>query len=147
MTRATLALAACLVFGCSWAWTQLSGGSGARCSDAQVPFRELAAEASLRLRVTLIREDERQELTLHLQKDPDRLVVVGINAFGAKQFEVVRSSRGSETTFAFGGLRLHPEELVSTAERHYLGPRDPSEPVRLDLCGYDATFRRLDSSR
>lgn len=147
MAKKLIAAVACVCLGCSWAWTQLSGGGGARCTQAQAFVRSCAAE-NQRLRVSLIDGSRRQELTLLIDAVPERTVAVGLNAFGAKQFEVVREEGGTQTRIFFGGLFLHPEELLRFAGNQYpiscgVEPVEPSVPVHAELCGYQVTFRSL----
>ena len=153
MTRLLAVIAACASISCAWAWTQLSGGAGERCAGPGLRFDQLRDEGALRLRVTVVREGERQELTLHLDKEPDRLVAVGFHAFGAKQFEIVRTPGALRTRIQMGGLLVHPEALLRELERAYLVRNSQADPAESEVrvrpagCGYEAIFRRLASSR
>ena len=120
MRRGIAGLLCLLLTGCSWAWTQLSGGSGTRCRLPELPFEELVHEAALRARVTVMNEAESQELTLVIEKSMERLAVVGISAFGAKQFERIRTPEETRVTIYLGGLLVHPEALSKTVESVYL---------------------------
>ena len=128
------------------------------CPGSLVPTQQIAGEFLLRQRVRVRGEGLDWQLTLVAQKRGDTLVLIGLDAFGGKQF--VLTQRGSEVAIERprGRLPLPPIDLLRDLQRARLAPAEPEAGVRLVRsgdgavtiehtdCGYSATFVTIDAT-
>lgn len=106
---------------------------GRECPGRLVPTQQIEGEFRIRQRVRVQGEDLDWRLELVAQKRGDVLVLVGLDAFGAKLFAATQ--RGTEVTVERprGRLPLPPTDLLRDFHRaRFAGEDAPPEPgVRL----------------
>ena len=137
MARAPGAAGLCLAWqlasmGCATLGLGLAGAlpdGGRECPGRLVPTQEIEGEFRIRQRVRVQGEDLDWRLELVAQKRGDELVLVGLDAFGAKAFVVTQ--RGTEVSVERprGRLPLPPTQLLFDFHRARLAPEGaPPEP-------------------
>ena len=102
---------------------------GRECPGRLVPTQEIGGEFRIRQRARVQGEDLDWRLELVAQKRGDVLVLVGLDAFGAKLFAVTQ--RGTEVTVERprGRLPLPPIDLLRDFHRARFASEDaPPEP-------------------
>jgi hypothetical protein len=146
--RAALSPLAALAFGCAW----LSVATAPRIGECGGPLVPAAAipggDFALHERVRIAGEGVDLGLELLVERRGDRLVVVGLNAFGARVFSLVQ--QGDEITERDAplgrALPVPPENVLR--DLHAARFSAPETPDRVELrrpgCGYTATFVRVD---
>ena len=127
---------------------------GRECPGPLVPTEEMGGDFLLEQNVRVQGEGLDWALTLVSQKRGSRLVVVGLDPFGAKLFTLTQ--QGSEVTVErpAGRLPLPPVNLLRDLQRARFGrPGAPAEPgvtltrdepgsvrIRHAACGYETTL-------
>jgi hypothetical protein len=102
---------------------------GRDCPGALLPTRQIEGEFQIRLRARAQGDDLDWRLELVAQKRGDALVLIGLDAFGAKSF--VLTQRGSEVSVERprGRLPLPPIDLLRDLHRaRFLPETAPPEP-------------------
>ena len=99
---------------------------GRECPGPLVPTQQIEGEFRIRQRVRVQGEDLDWRLELVTQKRGDELVLVGLDAFGAKSFVVTQ--RGSEVSVERprGRLPLAPGNLLRDLHRARFAPAGAS---------------------
>jgi len=127
---------------------------GRECPGPLVPTQEMGEDFLLEQNVRVHGEGLDWALTLVSQKRGPRLVLVGLDPFGAKLFTLTQ--QGTEVTVERpgGGLPLPPVNLLRDLQRARFGrPGAPPEPgvtvttdeagsvrIRHAACGYETTL-------
>jgi hypothetical protein len=157
--RGALAGLACLapLLGCASLGLGLSRAlpdAGRECPGALVPTQQIAGEFLLRQRVRVQGEDLDWQLALVAQKRGDELILIGLDAFGGKQFVLTQIGSDVVVERPRGRLPFPPINLLRDWQRVRLPPRaegvgdgvvllrgaDGAVIVEHARCGYRATF-------
>ena len=162
MRRPVGSAAACL----AWLWPLLgcaSLGLGlarslpderSECPGALVPTQQIEGEFRWRQRVRVQAEDLDWRLTLVVQKRGDTLILVGLDAFGAKEFVLTQNGSDVVVERPRGRLPLPPINLLRDLHRArfsrgaatsddgvtLLRSDDGGVTIQHARCGYTATW-------
>jgi Protein of unknown function (DUF3261) len=148
LRRAALCLgASALALGCTalavWTAPRIGECEGPLLAVAQIPGGDFA----LRERVRIAGEGVDLGLELLAERRGDRLVLVGLNAFGARVFSLVQQGLAVESDAPLGrALPVPPENVLRDLYAARFSA--PETPERVELCrpecGYTATFVRVE---
>jgi Protein of unknown function (DUF3261) len=146
--RAALGLPAAFALGCAalsvWTAPRIDACGGPLVPVARIPGGDFA----LRERVRIAGGGVDLGLELLAERRGDRLVVVGLDAFGARAFSLVQQGAEiAETDAPLGrALPVPPENVLR--DLHGARFSAPDTPDRVELrrpgCDYTATFVRVE---
>jgi hypothetical protein len=151
-------LLACASLGLGLARALPDGGR--ECAGALVSTQQIEGEFLLRQRVRVQGEDLDWRLTLVAQKRGDRLVVIGFDAFGGKEFVLTQQGTEVAVERPRGRLPLPPIDLLRDLHRlRFLPPAAASADgvtllrsgegevtIEHPRCGYRATWVALEAT-
>ena len=151
-------LLACASLGLGFARAMPDGGRD--CAGALVATQQIAGEFLLRQRVRVQGDDLDWRLTLVAQKRGDRLVVIGLDAFGGKEFVLTQQGTDVVVEHPRGRLPLPPIDLLRDLHRvRFLTAAAASEggvtlarseagdvTIEHPRCGYRATWVAIEAS-
>jgi hypothetical protein len=134
--------------------------SGRECAGALVATQQIEGEFLLRQRVRVQGEGLDWRLTLVAQKRGDTLLLIGLDAFGAKQFVLTQKGTDVVVDRPRGRLPLPPIDLLRDLHRvRFLAAAAASEDgvtlvrsgdgevtIEHAGCGYRATWVALEAA-
>jgi hypothetical protein len=163
--RSALALLACLVpfAGCASLGLGLARSlpdGGGECPGALVPTQQIEGEFLLRQSVRVQGDGLDWRLSLVAQKRGDTLLLIGLDAFGGKQFLLTQTGSAVEVERPRGRLPLSPVSLLLDWQRVRLAEpgaapeagvsvtraADGGVTIEHASCGYRATFVALEET-
>ena len=162
MRRPLASVAGCLaslwpLLGCASLGLSLARGlpdQRRECPGALVPTQQIEGEFRLRQRVRVQGEDLDWRLTLVAQKRGDTLILIGLDAFGAKEFVLTQSGSEVVVERPRGRLPLPPIDLLRDLQRARFSPvaatpepevtllrsDDGAVTIEHARCGYTTTW-------
>jgi len=132
---------------------------GRECPGALVPTQQIAGDFMQRQGVRVQGADLDWQLSLVAQKRGDELILIGLDAFGAKQFVLTQLGSQVVVDRPRGRLPFPPINLLRDWQRARAAPAAGSEPdvtlrrsadgsvtIEHARCGYRATFVTLEEA-
>jgi hypothetical protein len=164
--RIALALLACLapLFGCASLGLGLSRSlpdGGRECPGVLVPTQQIEGEFLQRQSVRVQGDGIDWRLSLVAQKRGDSLLLIGLDAFGGKQFRVTQTGSEVAVERPRGRLPLPPVNLLLDWQRVRLAKPGAAPEAGVSItraadggvtiehasCGYRVTFVALEETR